>query len=108
MLARHLRYAGADVATASSVLHARRMLEQEPAHVVVADYAFPRGGNGLSLIREVAERWPNTWRAVLTGALDAEVVSEPLVDALLLKSQTAEGIIQAILDLARRPPRGPA
>lgn len=57
------------VLTFSSAGAAREGLEREPAHVVVADFMMP-DGDGVSLLRWVRERHPQTTRVLLTGYAD--------------------------------------
>lgn len=52
---------------------ALRLLEEEPADVVVTDMRMPVM-DGLELLRRVRQRWPDTMRVVLSGQADLTTV----------------------------------
>lgn len=52
---------------------ALRLLEAEPAEVVITDMRMP-GMDGLELLRRVQQRWPETVRMVLSGQADLSTV----------------------------------
>lgn len=52
-----------------------RMLERLGCvHVVVSDFRMP-GMNGVELLREVADRWPETVRIILSGYADTAAIT---------------------------------
>jgi response regulator RpfG family c-di-GMP phosphodiesterase len=55
----------------TSPLEALRSLEEEPAHVVVADFMMPEM-DGITLLRRVREVHPQVTRVLLTGYADKE------------------------------------
>lgn len=57
----------ADVTLAGSAADAVALLERRPFDAVVSDYQMP-GRDGLSLLEEVAERWPHVRRVLHSGA----------------------------------------
>jgi response regulator RpfG family c-di-GMP phosphodiesterase len=65
-LRRSLRREGYKLHTAESARAALRVLEDESIDVVVSDHKMP-GMLGDELLEEVARRWPETVRFLLTG-----------------------------------------
>ena len=59
--------------TATSAAEALRMLEWETIHVVITDQKMP-GMDGVAFLREVARRYPDVVRLILTGYSDLETV----------------------------------
>lgn len=55
----------------SSPLAALRSLEEEPVHVIVADFMMPEM-DGITLLRRVREMHPQVTRVLLTGYADKE------------------------------------
>jgi signal transduction histidine kinase len=49
------------------------VLEAVPVQVIIADYQMP-GMNGIVLLNEVKQRWPDVQRVMLTGAANLEVI----------------------------------
>jgi response regulator RpfG family c-di-GMP phosphodiesterase len=63
-----------EILTAPSGDEGLRVLERAPpVPVVVSDYRMP-GMNGVSFLREVYRRWPDTVRIVLSGYADTAAV----------------------------------
>ncbi len=52
---------------------ALRLLEEEPAEIVITDMRMP-GMDGLELLKRVQARWPETARVVLSGQADLSTV----------------------------------
>lgn len=57
-----------EVRTASSPAEARRLLWAAPADIVVSDHHMP-DVRGTEFLREVAEKYPPTFRILLTGTV---------------------------------------
>lgn len=57
-----------DVRTAASAEEARRMLAEQPADVVISDQAMP-DIKGTDFLAEVADRYPSSYRVLLTGSI---------------------------------------
>jgi two-component system NtrC family sensor kinase len=67
-------HADYNIRTAKSGQEALSLLESgPPAHVVVSDYRMP-GMNGVEFLRQVARKWPDTIRIVLSGYADTPAV----------------------------------
>ncbi len=62
-----------DMSFAESGMDALRMLEKQPAHVVVSDMRMP-GMDGAQLLSEVRKRHPGTIRIILSGHANEESV----------------------------------
>lgn len=76
-LKRLLRKEPIRLLTANSGPEALAVLEQNEVHVVMSDYRMP-GMTGTELLSEVATRYPDTVRVVLSGFADAASI----VDAI--------------------------
>jgi CheY-like chemotaxis protein len=102
-LRRLLERAGFHVAAAESGAAALAHLAKEPADLVVADFMMP-GMNGIELLREVAQRWPRTRRAMLTAQADEDLLEQALADGLLhaafQKPWNNKGLVEALKALA--------
>lgn len=59
------------IRTAEDAQAALNMLETEPAEIVISDMRMP-GMDGAAFLTEVASRWPETERILLTGFSDME------------------------------------
>ncbi len=81
-LRRLLERAGFHVEAAESGADALALLERVPVDVVVSDFMMP-GMNGIELLREVAAKWPNVRRAMLTAQAEKDLVDRSLADGLL-------------------------
>lgn len=57
-----------DVRTAAGAGEARRMLAERPADVVISDQAMP-DIKGTDFLSEVADRYPSSYRVLLTGSI---------------------------------------
>lgn len=110
-LGHRLRFAeGADEALAR--------LAEEPVDVLVTDYRMPCG-DGVTLMREVADEWPDVVRILVTGWLAPEEAAasreEGLAHRVLLKPFGRDALRAALreatdaiaADLARGLPLGP-
>lgn len=89
-----------------SALGALRELEQGPFDLVVSDLEMP-GMWGSELLQVVAERWPETRRALLTGHTSGELMSGAAryADAVLDKVLDSEIVVRRICALACNPRR---
>jgi two-component system NtrC family sensor kinase len=74
-LRRVLRRTRCRIVDAPDAAVALRLLEEEPAQVVVSDYRMP-GMNGVELLRAVKQRWPRMQRVLLTGQADSTAIEE--------------------------------
>jgi two-component system, NtrC family, response regulator HupR/HoxA len=59
------------VFTATSAEEARGLLERQPVSVILCDQRMP-GQTGVSFLKEVRERWPESVRIVISGYTDSE------------------------------------
>jgi two-component system NtrC family sensor kinase len=76
-LKRAFRRTGWDVVLATSGAEALAAMEAGPAEVVVSDFRMPMM-NGVELLRQVKERWPDTQRIMLTGQADQNAIQEAI------------------------------
>lgn len=56
-----------DVRTARTLAEARRLLAQRPADIVISDQLMPEI-EGTKFLREVARKYPASYRMMLTGS----------------------------------------
>lgn len=94
-----------DVECASSGAAALEMLGQGGTYdVVVSDLRMP-GMDGVEFLTEVARRWPDTFRILLTGAADLQTavsaVNKAGVFRLLLKPCPSEDLIGSLREALR-------
>lgn len=68
------------VFTASSANEARHLLDRQPVSVILCDQRMP-GQTGVSFLKEVRERWPETVRIVISGYTDSEDIIAGINDA---------------------------
>ena len=68
---------GHSVVTAPSVQKALLALEQEDVDVLLTDLRMPRQ-SGMSLLREVRERWPRLYVVMITGYATVETAVEAM------------------------------
>lgn len=59
-----------DVRTASSPQEARRILSERPADIIISDQEMP-GISGKEFLTEVARKFPQSYRVMLTGSIMA-------------------------------------
>ena len=88
----------ADVTVASSVASALGFLEHQEFDAVVSDFDMP-GRNGLSLLAEVARRWPRLKRVLHSGAMPDEAqaaLSSGVVHELIAKPAQRDVLIAAL------------
>lgn len=69
-LRRSLRREGWQILTADGPAEALRILAREPVDLVLSDHKMP-GMSGSDLLREVASRWPDVIRLLITGWSEA-------------------------------------
>jgi DNA-binding NarL/FixJ family response regulator len=87
-----------EVEAVGSAAAALESLERRPADVALVDIRMP-DRDGLDLLREIRERWPDTPVIVLTSYDHGEYVKRALADGAagyLLKDATPEDLSQAI------------
>jgi len=63
---RSLRSVSRDVAAAGNGEEALRAMEQDPFDVVLLDMRMP-GQNGLSVLRTIKQKWPESEVVIITG-----------------------------------------
>jgi DNA-binding NtrC family response regulator len=98
VLRRNLTSNGYQVATASSVQEALRLLQQGPVDVVVTDFKMP-GLSGLDLVRHVRDNYKATEVLLITGyptVEDAVVAVKTGADDYLSKPFTDEELLAAV------------
>ncbi len=57
----------------TSAMEGLDILGRENVHIVISDYYMP-GMNGVTFLEKVYERWPETFRIILTGYDETEVI----------------------------------
>lgn len=95
-----------DVEVAESAAEARSMLETSlPFATVLSDMRMPEV-DGVTFLREVSERWPDTSRILLTGQADIPsaiaAVNEGRVFRFLTKPCPSELLVRAVSDGVRQ------
>jgi DNA-binding NtrC family response regulator len=91
---------------AASALQAIREIEQSEFDLVVSDLEMP-GMWGPDLLEFIAERWPGTWRILLTGHTSADLLqrASTYADLVLDKILDTEIITAAVCKMAMTPRR---
>lgn len=85
--------------TASDGLEALRIMEKEPADILITDIRMP-GMDGLALAQAVQKRWPATKVIILTGFAQFEYAREALlydVADFLLKPTSEDKLKEAVI-----------
>ncbi|HSV12714.1 MAG TPA: response regulator [Tepidisphaeraceae bacterium] len=77
MLAHAITDMGFDVSTARSAEAAVKMLDQQPADIILLDLNLP-GINGIELFEIIHKRWPAIQVIVLTGFGDLDVAKRAI------------------------------
>lgn len=86
-LRRLLRGQPYEVVTAGGAEEALRLLEREPAHLVMSDHRMP-GQTGVEFLREVRRRWPDTIRIILSGYTEVKAIIDAINDGEVYKYLT--------------------
>lgn len=90
----------ADVTHAIDAEEALRRLEREPFDVVIADYLMP-GRDGVSLLAEVARRWPRARRVLhsagVPNATAADALLGEVAQEVLDKPAPGDALVRAVL-----------
>ncbi|MEH6471433.1 MAG: sigma-54 dependent transcriptional regulator [Halopseudomonas sp.] len=60
-----------DVVCAESVAQAEKLLSDIPVQVIICDQRMP-DCTGVEFLSQVRERWPRTWRIIISGYTDSE------------------------------------
>ena len=93
------------VETAASAAAAENLLAARPYAVVICDHLMP-GEAGLGFLIRMRERHPQTRRILLTGYINAELLSRSMrvaeLSACLLKPVGAAELAQAVRAAAGR------
>lgn len=69
--------ASCDVATAQDGASALRAMAEQPSDVVLLDLRMP-GMDGLSVLKTIKERWPESQVVIITGYPTLETVKEAI------------------------------
>lgn len=91
-----------EVLSAYSGKQALGIMEQEAADIVITDVRMP-GMNGIELIGEIKQKWPDTVCLLLTGHAEFEYAQEGLrhkVSHYLLKPVKDEELLAAVREVA--------
>jgi len=88
------------VRLAGSALAARTVLHAEPVHLVCSDYLLP-DTDGISLLREVGERWPLVHRVLMSGHAEPDWVAD-LPYLVLHKGMASPTAVRDLLVLMAR------
>ena len=91
-----------DVRTAATVEEARRSLRERPADIVISDQVMPNV-EGTRFLREVAEKYPDSCRVLLTGGVTVgEVLREVGVGVVqfFISKPWDEGSMRQVLERA--------
>lgn len=106
-LRRALHSLRCEIVVASSADEGLQILEQQPIDLVMSDMRMP-GESGAWLLGEVAQRWPDTERILLTGYSDLELTIDAInkgkVNYYLEKPWDDERLLRVVnkgLSLAR-------
>ena len=86
-LKRLLRREPYDVAATASPRNAVRMLEEQPASLVVSEQRMVEM-TGADLLQAVRERWPETIRIILSGYPEASAIRSAINSGLVYKHLT--------------------
>lgn len=86
---------------ARSGLHALEAMKGVPVAVVVADY-WMDGMDGIQLLNEVQRLYPLTYRVLLTGRPDSEIIVEGKAHKVLTKDMSPDLIRRVIVREAKR------
>lgn len=88
-----------DIRVASNAAEAWRTLEEVPADIVISDQRMP-GIEGTEFLRRVAERYPLSYRVMLTGSVVigdvAREISEGVVNLFIAKPWTEQSMRQML------------
>jgi len=78
----------------------KSILETEDINIVVADYKMP-DRDGLSILKEVKENYPDIKRVLLTGSPEVEIFekTDNIIDHLLSKPSNSKEITELLKKL---------
>lgn len=85
--------------TAHSGEETLRLLEQQPADVVVLDISMPPGMDGIETARHIRKRYPNTKIVLLTMHGDGQFILNALrmgIHGYVIKEKSKESLVAAI------------
>lgn len=98
-LQRVLRREGYRLLTANTATEAMEILSKEDVHVIMCDQRMPEM-DGVTLLKKVNERYPDTIRITLTGYTDVDTIKEAVnhghIYKFLLKPWNDENLILEI------------
>ena len=86
-LGRLLRREPYQLVTATSGAEALRLMEEEPADLIITDQRMP-GMSGLELLQEVRQRWPNVIRIILSGYSNVDCILDAVNEGAIYKYLT--------------------
>jgi DNA-binding NtrC family response regulator len=93
---------GYETAEAGDAASLRRQLDGAPADLVLLDLKLP-DGDGLALLPEIKQKWPNSKVIILTGYGTVDVAEGAFKtdDQIFLQSKPFDaGILKALVELA--------
>jgi DNA-binding NtrC family response regulator len=93
---------GYEMAEAADIASLRQRLEGAPADIVLLDLKLP-DGDGLALLPEIKQKWPNSKVIILTGYGTVDVAEGAFKtdDQIFLQSKPFDaGILKALVELA--------
>jgi DNA-binding NtrC family response regulator len=93
---------GYEMAEAADIASLRQRLEGAPADIVLLDLKLP-DGDGLTLLPEIKQKWPNSKVIILTGYGTVDVAEGAFKtdDQIFLQSKPFDaGILKALVELA--------
>ncbi|MCK4660243.1 MAG: response regulator [Phycisphaerae bacterium] len=83
-LRRLLRREPYELISATSAQEALRMMQSEPAQLVITDYRMP-GMTGTELLHEIQRHWPETIRIVLSGYSEVKAIISAINEGAVYK-----------------------
>src|ERR1043166_6999684 len=92
---------GYEMAEAADIASLRQRLEGAPADIVLLDLKLP-DGDGLALLPEIKQKWPNSQVIILTGYGTADVAAGAFKTdrKIFLQSNPLDaGILKALVEV---------
>jgi CheY-like chemotaxis protein len=94
-----LRHSGFEVATASNVPDALRLISQETYDVLLSDLHMPGAGDGLTVVSAMRHSNPQTVTMLLTSFPEMNAAAQAILlqaDEILVKSMNVPALVDAI------------
>lgn len=86
-LRRLLRREPYELVTAASGEDALALMQQQPVDVIISDYRMS-GMNGIELLRQIQDHWPDTIRLVLSGYSEVKAIIAAINEGAIYKFMT--------------------